>query len=103
MNNNKNTTNKEIKSLKDTIKDKTNQYSTLNKKTEKAQKIAAFLENQIKELKPNYKIDYSKLNNAEPSIMLLSAFQVKDNDNDKESTGFSSTITNLPLIQTKNK
>jgi len=48
MNNNKNTTNKEIKSLKDTIKDKTNQYSTLNKKTEKAQKIAAFLENQIK-------------------------------------------------------
>lgn len=28
---------------------------------------------------------------------------LQDNDNDKESTGFSSTITNLPLIQTKNK
>lgn len=48
MNNNKNNTNKEIKLLKDSIKDKTNQLNLLNKKIERAQKIAAFLENQIK-------------------------------------------------------
>jgi len=48
MNNNKNMSNKEIKSLKDIIKDKTSQLNLSNKKYERAQKIAAFLENQIK-------------------------------------------------------
>jgi len=48
LNNNKSVTNKEIKTLKDNIKDKTNQLNLSNKKYERAQKIAAFLENQIK-------------------------------------------------------
>ncbi|OUM59185.1 hypothetical protein PIROE2DRAFT_15352, partial [Piromyces sp. E2] len=48
VNNNKCVINKEIKVLKDNIKDKTNQLNLSNKKYERAQKIAAFLENQIK-------------------------------------------------------
>jgi len=98
MNSTKNMSNKEIKTLKDIIKDKTIQLNQSNKKYERAQRIAAFLENHIKELKPNYKIDYSKINNPDPSISLLSALQIKE-DKDKESNNVSSTFTNLPIIQ----
>ncbi|ORX60179.1 hypothetical protein BCR36DRAFT_52784 [Piromyces finnis] len=99
INNNKLIITKEAKSLKDNIKDKANQLDLLNKKYDRAQKIAAFLENQIKELKPNFKIDYNKLNNTEPSISLLSALKIKENNKDINS-GLSSTTANLPLIQT---
>ena len=48
-----------------------------NKKYNRAEKIAAHLEKQFKEYRPNTKIDYFLLNEAEPSTQLLAALMAQ--------------------------
>ncbi|KAL2913632.1 hypothetical protein HK105_206792 [Polyrhizophydium stewartii] len=49
------------------------QVKALTKKYQRAEKIASHMEQQIKEAKPNFKIDYQMLGDAEPSTQLLAA------------------------------
>ncbi|KAK6093521.1 hypothetical protein MT418_006132 [Batrachochytrium dendrobatidis] len=50
----------------------------LNKRCQRAEKIAAHMEQQIKEAKPNLKIDYQMLGECEPSTQLLAALLTWD-------------------------
>lgn len=49
------------------------QVRTLTNKCTRAEKVAAHLEKQFKESRPNAKIDYQMLTEAEPSTQLLAA------------------------------
>ncbi len=50
----------------------------LNQKYQRAEKIAAFIEKQLKSLTPNKKISYQLVANVEPSTQLIAALMVKD-------------------------
>ncbi|KAI9202874.1 uncharacterized protein BJ171DRAFT_163090 [Polychytrium aggregatum] len=62
-----------IKALELDQKTQTSSYKTMQLKCNKASKIAASIEKQFKDAKPNAKIDYSLLVESEPSTQLLAA------------------------------
>ncbi|KAH9248728.1 hypothetical protein BASA81_013618 [Batrachochytrium salamandrivorans] len=51
----------------------------LNRRCQRAEKIAAHMEQQIKDAKPNLKIDYQMLGEPEPSTQLLAALMAWEN------------------------
>ncbi|ORY53524.1 hypothetical protein BCR33DRAFT_654817 [Rhizoclosmatium globosum] len=53
------------------------QIKTLNAKCQKAEKIAASIEKQYKEARPNVRIDYSLMLEAEPSTQLMAALIIR--------------------------
>ncbi|KAJ3140874.1 spermatogenesis-associated protein 17 [Physocladia obscura] len=59
--------------LEKDLKQNQQQLKILTSKLNKAERIAASIEKQLKEAKPNVKIDYSLLIEAEPSTQLMAA------------------------------
>ena len=51
--------------------------AALDQRYARAKKVAAHMEKQIKEAKPNTKIDYQMIDNPEPSTQLLAAILAK--------------------------
>ncbi|KAJ3033332.1 hypothetical protein HDV00_006488 [Rhizophlyctis rosea] len=69
-----------IKQLEQTIKTLQQQLRDLQGRCARAERVAACLEKQFKDAKPNTKIDYQMLTEAEPSTQLLAALMSRDRD-----------------------
>lgn len=67
----------QLKDLSQLRGEQIERIGVLDQRYNRAKKVAAHMERQIKELKPNTKIDYLMVGNPEPSTQLLAALMAK--------------------------
>lgn len=68
----------QLKELTQIRAEQIERIGSLDKRYTRAKKVAAHLEKQMKETRPNGKIDYLMVGNAEPSVQLLASLMAKD-------------------------
>ncbi|KAJ3254091.1 hypothetical protein HK103_007552 [Boothiomyces macroporosus] len=71
-------TQEENKKLAEAEQENIEKLKTLDMRYARAKKVAAHMEKQVKEAKPNIKIDYQLIDSNEPSTQLLAAILAKD-------------------------
>ncbi|KAJ3214334.1 hypothetical protein HDU67_001775 [Dinochytrium kinnereticum] len=69
-----------LKNIDRDLKNLQTQNKAISSKYQRAEKVAASIERQFKEARPNTRIDYSLMMEAEPSTQLLAALMQKDSD-----------------------
>lgn len=72
-------TQEENKKLAEAEQENIEKLKTLDMRYARAKKVAAHMEKQVKEAKPNIKIDYQLIDSNEPSTQLLAAILAKVN------------------------
>ena len=68
----------EVKQQENNNQQNLEKLTTLDLRYYRAKKVAAHIEKQMKEIKPNVKIDYQLIGDPEPSTQLLAAILAKD-------------------------
>ncbi len=69
---------KQVKDLTGLRAEQIDKIGMLDKRYTRAKKVAAYMEKQLKDGRPNTKIDYMMIGNAEPSTQLLASLMAKD-------------------------
>lgn len=63
------------------LKENLEKVESIDLKYQRAKKVASHIEKQMKDLKPNCKIDYQMFDEYEPSTQLLASILAKDTVN----------------------
>ncbi|KAJ3352503.1 hypothetical protein HDU83_007922 [Entophlyctis luteolus] len=88
-----------VASLENDLSSSENQVKTLFARCTKSERIAASIEKQFKEAKPNIKIDYSSVIEAEPSTQLIAALMCPDASSiQKKDRGLTYKAARIPPI-----
>ncbi|KAJ3107366.1 hypothetical protein HDU97_004248 [Phlyctochytrium planicorne] len=88
-----------LKNCERDLKSSQNQTKIMQAKYQRAEKIAASIEKQFKDARPNTRIDYSLMTEAEPSTQLLAALMIKIQE---DSTDFPSMSYIPPALPSFN-
>lgn len=73
----------------------TERMKIMDSRLNRASKVAAYMEKQIKDAKPNAKIDYHILQDVEPSTQLLAALLARNVQGNEKSAPGSNLITSV--------
>jgi hypothetical protein len=67
----------------------------LDSRLNRASRVAAYMEKQIKEAKPNAKIDYNLLQEVEPSTQLLAALLSRNTEIISDDKNLKASLTSV--------